>query len=710
MNSSSSVRLSTATSNHGSRIPECIARSNEATPVVMKAETVIEVEDEEPIQSDAQLATKYKEDLIGMRGSLTCSICDQLLYEPWTLQCGHTYCYSCLCQWFIPNKRKKTCPECRTAVKQIPAPAFLVKHMVEIFINRGQLMPHDETVEQHNLKNAEETRMVEQDKKGPEGLFRGSFPLRHGELWRDEADGVMRCPSCGHEHEGGPMCDNCGAEFDGIYGFSDMDDDASLSDIDVGYDQDLEQEIEAEIQIGVNGLANIVHRRHNPHHYYEGGPFIGGPSHHFLHHYHAHHHGFDIDDTTDDSEDPTDSDTSNQDNSEDEDAGSLADFVAPDDDDSEPVAPTRRLNQRVVTIISDDEDESEDEGGAITNRRQPRPWTRPSETDSMAIPNSISEDENGSSANGSEFGDDDIQEARMRLRASGGWSPLDEGEDDDTNRVAHDHWDGWTTTEDESATDESDSETIGNPNSDIEDDDNRPRAEFSETPRYSSADLQRFPDATHLGMDGDVTPINYARGGDDASNNYGSENDTSDYDTDGDQSVQPNMDRDGDTEMSVSPVSSRYTRSLSVDSYYSAYLGDANEMAEVDDDSSDTSIRPPPRRQPRQNLFVQQYDPRISRLLAEHQNSVRNTQNLPGLDGWEDEIHNTIRVEPASRGRRRAQYQYQVPSLGNNDARNNHHRIVVPHVFDRARTPRNSPPPRVVPVSSRNNRLQRHQR
>jgi hypothetical protein len=41
-----------------------------------------------------QLATVFKSDLTNIRNLVTCSICDQLLYEPWTLGCGHTYCYS----------------------------------------------------------------------------------------------------------------------------------------------------------------------------------------------------------------------------------------------------------------------------------------------------------------------------------------------------------------------------------------------------------------------------------------------------------------------------------------------------------------------------------------------------------------------------------------------------------------------------------------
>lgn len=41
-----------------------------------------------------QLADVFKADLDNIKSLVTCTICDQLLYEPWMLACGHTYCYS----------------------------------------------------------------------------------------------------------------------------------------------------------------------------------------------------------------------------------------------------------------------------------------------------------------------------------------------------------------------------------------------------------------------------------------------------------------------------------------------------------------------------------------------------------------------------------------------------------------------------------------
>ncbi|TGO07766.1 hypothetical protein BTUL_0248g00090 [Botrytis tulipae] len=732
MNSSPSSVMSRATPSHGSRMRENTPRGREATSPVEKLQAIMKTRDEEPVEHEAQVqvsADNLRDDLISMRKCLTCSICDQLLYEPWILQCGHTYCYSCLCQWFIPNKRKKTCPECRAPVKQIPAPAFLIKNMVEIFIQRGQLMPDDETIEQHKVKNAEETEIVEKDKNSPEGLFKGTFPLRHGELWHDEADGVMRCPSCGHEHEGGPTCDRCGAEFDDIYGFSDMDDDdGDLSDFDIGYGEGIERdhedirhelELEAELHRATEHGPNVSQFRHNPF-------AFGGPIHqHVLHHYHAHQRGHRVDNLNDDSEDPTNSDTSNQDNSDDEDAGSLEDFIANDDEDSESVAPPpRRARQRVV-IISDDEDDdededdeedSDDEGGAITNRRRPRSgWAASSETPSRAISISaeengstpsrsilISDDDNGSSANGSEFGDEMVNHEARRLRASGGWSPLDEGEDDDTNRLAHGEYGDYTTTDDERASDESDSDTIGNPNSDGEEEDDRPRGGLRGILNYDYEEMDPNFDGFSSSVDGDATPIDYAGISDGGYNNHGSENEHYDYDTDGD--LLPSMDRDGDTEMSVSPGVSRSSRDVSVESNLAENLGVANEVAgnDDDDDDSDSSIRPPPRRQPRNNAGHQQYNSRISMLFAEHQNTVRNARNPDDINYWEDENDRDIPEGGSSGNRRRTLYHHPLGPPGGN-----HHRTMQPLGIDRIRTSRGSSPPRPAPTYGRTGRSQR---
>jgi len=68
----------------------------------------------------------YENTVEELRDLITCKICVSLMYEPYMIACGHTFCYSCLAQWFCTHKANKTCPDCRASVKQQPAPAYVV--------------------------------------------------------------------------------------------------------------------------------------------------------------------------------------------------------------------------------------------------------------------------------------------------------------------------------------------------------------------------------------------------------------------------------------------------------------------------------------------------------------------------------------------------------------------------------------------------------
>lgn len=71
-----------------------------------------------------------------LRTLITCRVCIRPLYEPYTIACGHTFCYSCLRQWFDRDRTQKTCPDCRTKVTKQPAPAYLVSTSnVNVFIS-----------------------------------------------------------------------------------------------------------------------------------------------------------------------------------------------------------------------------------------------------------------------------------------------------------------------------------------------------------------------------------------------------------------------------------------------------------------------------------------------------------------------------------------------------------------------------------------------
>jgi hypothetical protein len=46
-----------------------------------------------PSKSEEQLKA-LKSEFDSLRSHLTCKICDRLLYQPYTIACGHTYCYT----------------------------------------------------------------------------------------------------------------------------------------------------------------------------------------------------------------------------------------------------------------------------------------------------------------------------------------------------------------------------------------------------------------------------------------------------------------------------------------------------------------------------------------------------------------------------------------------------------------------------------------
>lgn len=505
--------------------------------------------------------------------------------------------------------------------------------MVEVFIKRRELMPSDESIDQHHKKRLEEIAEVDRDRNGSSGLFKGIFPERQAELWFDEADGVLRCPYCAHEHEGGPTCESCGAEFDaefddeGYPDFSDLDDDDDDEDADLEELENLEVDLDAE-------LGN--------------GPYIGMPRHtHFIHPHNnvfIHHHLDPSDATNSDNSDSSDMDG----DSDEDDDNSLQDFIVRDEDDhqgshhSNHNPQTNTTAGQSITVISDDES---DEGGAISNRRRVRRNQQQSVSISPSAPSVLTVSD---TTNESELGDFNDQAEMLR---DAGWSPLDqENESDLDDYGRYDGYPDYVEGDVEASDDESDTETmVGHGVSDEEDDD-RSREDLSATPRYESPVNMHGP-----GYGLRVHPM--------VQGSYTSEDEQAD-DDDSEAGLSSIMDGDGDTEMSVSPGVSRECRSVSVSSDGDAQgvgedLGVVNEIHEMDENSSDSSIRPAQRRRPRryhQHPRVQQYDPRISMMFAQHQLSMRGAQiqENPVFSEWDVEVR---RIEPASRSRRLTPYR-----------------------------------------------------
>jgi hypothetical protein len=359
-------------------------------------------------------------------------------------------------------------------------------------------------------------------------------------------------------------------------------------------------------------------------HHYLDIPHFSEP--HFYNHGHRHHHH--LGDSV-----ISDSDNSEVSDEESDDDNSLNEFVVPDDE--EPGSAQHRepndLNHRPAITISDDES---DEGGEVSNRRMRRagrPTGGPSRSEHEIV-----------ELDSSDVGD---QNAEALMLQNAGWSPLSQEDDSDFEQRPRYGYDYATSGGEPNSDDGSDTETIGNGGSD--DGDNRPGSELSATPQYD------YPLYGYVSEDEDE---------DDNSSDAG---------------LSSVMDGDGDTEMSVSAGGSRASRGLSVnteDGYgydlrsqdsrsesvstggYDEYgvgenLGPTTQMYDPEDDSSDSSIRPPPTRIRRQ-LHL---NPQVQQYFAEHQQSIRGV-HAHEATGFDDGVR---RTEPGSRTRRMNSYRHR---------------------------------------------------
>ncbi len=485
--------------------------------------------------------------------------------------------------------------------------------MVEVLIKRAELMPIDETIDQHQERRTSENNIVEADRTSEIGLFKGCFskqPLGH--LQFSEEDRIYRCIRCAHEYIGGPMCENCGMDFEGdeeeidIDGFSDVDADLSIDEFGYHLDQDRDSDDDdddddAELEdidsvaqgpgfFGERGSPLVTHLgHHEPRRLtWDASSVIGGGG----------------------------SVSSNSENSEDEEeTESMRDFIEDDENGyGEPGSYHSPGSASHVSlssggpgsVVDDDDngdaDESSDEGGAVSTGRRRAQAVWPAARGTTSV------DTVSDSASTSEAGD--LAEESRRLQESG-WSPLEQEPDSDYGERQPFVTNGGSVDSDTDT-------TVGNQASDEEDDD-RHRENGSATPVWATTQMAG-PHFYH----GDRAQSIQSQMTEDQS-------DAGEYDSDAQETNY--TDREGDVEMSVSPVSSRRNSIASGNSDKRSrrsveILGPSNTIYEVEDDSSDGTVQPANRRrrQPRYLRHSQTpgYDPRISMMFAQHQLDLRD--------------------------------------------------------------------------------------
>ncbi|KAG0036022.1 E3 ubiquitin ligase [Podila clonocystis] len=142
---------------------------------------------------------------------LQCVVCVDYFVFPYTVECGHTFCYTCLHSWLEVHK---SCPTCRTKLLRRPTLSFIVRDQVQSAVTR---LPEPEKSAMLKKIEAESKSIKQIQVNGDlwEGIFRPVNLEGIGNTIVDAEDGVRRCGSCGWEVRGG-VCTHCSNMFSDV--------------------------------------------------------------------------------------------------------------------------------------------------------------------------------------------------------------------------------------------------------------------------------------------------------------------------------------------------------------------------------------------------------------------------------------------------------------------------------------------------------------
>ncbi|QLL34716.1 hypothetical protein HG536_0H00910 [Torulaspora globosa] len=156
-----------------------------------------------------------KEVLLKVIDSLICSICQDYMYVPMMIQCGHNYCYGCLSAWFNSNPEEElSCPHCRGNVVNMPCLNSALQQLLQTVIEASSAGKGDK-IDDSKLKKVLDAKKLCEDEyrkdfKGDQ-LFRGVFRNTAVGIADEEDDGILRCSNCHWELEDDEddVCPHC---------------------------------------------------------------------------------------------------------------------------------------------------------------------------------------------------------------------------------------------------------------------------------------------------------------------------------------------------------------------------------------------------------------------------------------------------------------------------------------------------------------------
>ncbi|XP_063357318.1 E3 ubiquitin-protein ligase TRIM35 [Pelmatolapia mariae] len=69
---------------------------------------------------------------------LTCAVCCEIFRDPVVLKCSHSFCASCLQQYWSRQRRNRDCPLCRTQSVDDPVPSLTLKNLCESYTHESE--------------------------------------------------------------------------------------------------------------------------------------------------------------------------------------------------------------------------------------------------------------------------------------------------------------------------------------------------------------------------------------------------------------------------------------------------------------------------------------------------------------------------------------------------------------------------------------------